>query len=296
MLKHYALWSLLLTAIPALPLVAASAPATDADKAEVSQIQIDSKPVTVLTREWQYRIHRGSVIIIPPPGQQAMSPGLLNYLRQNLNLSGWTTFSLTPPAQPQEPNFTTAATEVSKAGDGKTPPPGNSTLSKRSDADWQQLQKSQEDYLRQGLTQLQSSAQAFAGKQLLIAEGASAALVLNLLTRKGIAKPDLLVLINPYSEPSAANAEIPAQLAKLPLTVLDLQSRDANSASLSTQPQRQQVFEAHPGYRSRQRLLALDLTQQTAYERCLQLINQMGSSITGSSGAQTAKVTSETSS
>ncbi|MCL1075807.1 DUF3530 family protein [Shewanella dokdonensis] len=266
-------------------------PTSDAEQ-QTSQIQIEGKPVTVLTREWQYRIHRGSAIFIPAPGENAMSPGLLEYLRQQLNLLGWTTISFTPPPQPAEPNFTTEASEISKAGDGKVQDSGNNGTRKRSDDAWQQLQQTQQAYLQQALTQLQTSAQAFAGKKLLIAAGSSAALVLNLLKNNNIMAPDLLVLINPYAEEVAANAQLPKLLADLPLAVLDLQSPDANSASLATQSQRQQVYDSHPGYHSRQRLLALNSTQSTAYDVCLHLINQMGSGVVATTDENATKAVS----
>ena len=284
------LLSMLACGLFATPTVQAN-PTADAEQ-QMSQIQIDGKPVTVLTRDWQYRIHRGSAIFIPAPGDNAMSPGLLEYLRQQLNLLGWTTISLTPPPQPAEPNFTTEATEVNKAGDGKVQDSGNATTRKRSDTDWQQLQQSQQHYLQQGLTQLQASSQALAGKKLLIAAGPSAALVLNLLSNNNIMAPDLLVLINPYADEANANAQIPKLLANLPLAVLDLQSPDANSASLATQSQRQQVYDSHPGYHSRQLLMGLDLTQATAYDVCLHLINQMGSSIVAIDKENPAKAVS----
>ncbi|MFQ6372938.1 DUF3530 family protein [Shewanella sp. YIC-542] len=258
---------------------AAPLPPLAADNQQPSQIQIDGKGVLVLTREWQYRLHRGSVIIIPPPGTDARAQGLPGYLARQLSVLGWSTFSLTPPPAAPKLNFTTSVAAVNEAGNGQMHDTGNQLTRQRSDGDWQQLQQRQQHYLQQGLAQLQTSAQAFTGKQLLVAIGPSGPLLMQLLQQQQLQAPDLLVLINPYTEPTAANDKLAALLGQLAFPVLDIQSPDANPASLGTRQQRLQVLESHPERHSRQQLLALDLTQQSAYERCLQLINQMGSAM-----------------
>ncbi|TVP13102.1 MULTISPECIES: DUF3530 family protein [Shewanella] len=242
---------------------------------ELQQIQVDGEEQAVLVRPWSGPKQLGAALLLPPPGTHADAPGLNAFLRRGINPAGWASISITPPPFPEQPNFTTEAQEISKAGDGKMPGKRNQATSRREAEEWQKLRKQQQSFIQQSLAQLDTLGAPFPGKRLLIAQDQCAALVIELLAAQELAKPDLLVVINPYLDDPYANLALPKQLAELDLAVLDIQSPDGHQASQATVKSRKSLAMSQPENQYRQRLLALDLRQDVAFENTLMMIDGM---------------------
>ncbi|WP_412495764.1 DUF3530 family protein [Shewanella chilikensis] len=242
---------------------------------ELQKIQVDGEEQAVLIRPWSGPKQLGAALLLPPPGTHADAPGLNAFLRRNINPAGWASLSITPPPFPEQPNFTTEAQEISKAGDGKMPGKRNQATSRREAEEWQKLRKQQQSFIQQSLAQLDTLGAPFPGKRLLIAQDQSAALVIELLAAQKLAKPDLLVVINPYLDDPDANLALPKQLAGLELAVLDIQSPDGHQASQATVKSRKWLAMSQPDNQYRQQLLALDLRQDVAFENTLLMIEGM---------------------
>lgn len=242
---------------------------------ELQQIQVDGEDQAVLIRPWSGPKQLGAALLLPPPGTHADAPGLNAFLRRSINPAGWASISITPPPFPEQPNFTTEAQEISKAGDGKVLGKSNQATSRRDAEEWQKLRKQQQSFIQQSLAQLDALGAPFPGKRLLIAQDQSAALVIELLAAQELAKPDLLVVINPYLDDPDANLALPKQLAELELAILDIQSPDGHQASQATVKSRKSLASSKPDNQYRQLLLALDLRQDVAFENTLLMIEGM---------------------
>lgn len=242
---------------------------------ELQQIQIDGEEQAVLVRSWSGPKQLGAALLLPPPGTHADAPGLNAFLRRGINPAGWASISITPPPFPEQPNFTTEAQEISKAGDGKMPGKRNQATSRREAEEWQKLRKQQQSFIQKSLAQLDALGAPFPGQRLLIAQDQSAALVIELLAAQELAKPDLLVVINPYLDDPYANLALPKQLAGLELAVLDIQSPDGHQASQATVESRKTLAMSKPDNQYRQQVLALDLRQDVAFENTLLMIEGM---------------------
>ncbi|MBO2606424.1 DUF3530 family protein [Shewanella algae] len=242
---------------------------------ELQKIQVDGEEQAVLVRPWSGPKQLGAALLLPPPGTHADAPGLNAFLRRGINPAGWASLSMTPPPFPEQPNFTTEAQEISKAGDGKVQGKSNQATSRREAEEWQKLRKQQQTFIQKSLAQLDALGEPFPGKRLLIAQDQSAALVIELLAAQELAKPDLLVVINPYLDDPYANLALPKKLAGLELAILDIQSPDGHQASQATVESRKTLASSKPDNQYRQQLLALDLRQDVAFENTLLMIEGM---------------------
>nr|WP_324291935.1 DUF3530 family protein [Shewanella sp. HN-41] len=92
---------------------------------EVKQITIDNQPFELLVRPWEGKKKLGASIILPATNGTADSPGLMAFVRRNINPAGWASLSLTPPTEPPAPNFATAAEEVASPGAAQLSTPSN---------------------------------------------------------------------------------------------------------------------------------------------------------------------------
>ncbi|MCE9685846.1 alpha/beta hydrolase family protein [Shewanella sp. AS16] len=258
-----------------------AAAATEGDKqqrlaylpaAEVGQIRVGDESVGVLTRPWQGEQHLGAALLLADLGSPPDAPGLIDFLRHGLNPAGWASISLTPPRARAAPNFATAATEISKAGEAQLSYAAGHRTPKFSREQDSQHKTAQENFLQQTLTGVDALSAVYPGKRLVIADGQSAALVIALLQQQQIPAPDMLVVINPFIEDETQNQALAAQLASITVPVLDLQSPDGHPASRLTALQRHTLASVHGPGRYRQQALALDLRQATAWQECLQQI------------------------
>lgn len=69
---------------------------------EIKQITIDDQPLELLVRSWEGRKKLGAAIILPATNGTADAPGLMAFVRRNINAAGWASLSLTPPTEPPE--------------------------------------------------------------------------------------------------------------------------------------------------------------------------------------------------
>ncbi|ASJ95494.1 DUF3530 family protein [Shewanella marisflavi] len=266
--------TILLSLLPLFVLAQSNA-ASDYDylpPKEVTKIKLGEQEQAVLIRPWLGRHQHGAAILLGDLGEDADPDGLVAFLRRQLAPKGWATLSIEAPENAVQPNHITDAGEIPKPGEQQLSEKGNQSLPKYSQQAWAALREKQKQQLSQTLNQLDSLGQAYPGKRILIANGQSAGLVIEMLAGAALPSPDLLVVINPYLELEAENRELPTTLAKLELPVLDIQSPDAFPASLTTQQVRKALSPMGQPLRYEQQLLALNLDQPTAWQEVLTLV------------------------
>jgi hypothetical protein len=248
---------------------------------EVKQITIDNKPYELLVRPWEGKKKLGATIILPATNGTADSPGLMAFLRRNINPAGWASLSLTPPKELPAPNFATAAAEVTTAGAAQLATPSNKPSQKIKPEDSNKHLQEQEEFLIKTMSQLDGIGTDYPGKRVLITAEQSAGILISLLSQKKIADPDVLIVINPYNEDETRNQAIAEKLAKLTMPILDIQSPDGHPASLETAEQRKilAVTLGTPNYR--QTTLVLNLDNESAWQNCLNTIKGFAARMSG---------------
>lgn len=107
--------------------------------------------------------------------------------------------------------------------------------------------------LQQRLTQAMQHLEQQPGYRIVVAEGVTAAFLIQLYAAKAIPAPDAFVVIGPYLLQWHLNNAIAAQLASFSFPVLDLQPAYAGSWSLSSAAERVKQARRlqHPAYRQR---------------------------------------------
>ncbi|BDQ67771.1 alpha/beta hydrolase family protein [Shewanella xiamenensis] len=248
---------------------------------EIKQITIDDQPLELLVRSWEGRKKLGAAIILPATNGTADAPGLMAFVRRNINAAGWASLSLTPPTEPPAPNFATPATEVATAGSAQLTTPSNKPSQKVKPEDSNKHLLEQEDFLVKSMSQLDSVGSDYPGKRVLITADQSAGLLISLLSQKKIADPDVLIVINPYSEDETRNQAIAEKLAKLTMPILDIQSPDGHPASLETAEQRKTLAVTLEAPNYRQTTLALNLDNESAWQNCLSAIRGFAARMSG---------------
>lgn len=146
---------------------------------------------------------KGTAILIPEAGKQAISPDHMSYLRIALTDYGWNTLLITPPAWP----------ELAQTQEG-----------------WQ-LYANQ---LLQRLKAGQEKADTLAGNQLIIAEGTSAASLLTLYGQEKADEPDALVVISPYLPSPSLNHNLIRWYGESDYPLLDVHASFDNRWTLAT--------------------------------------------------------------
>ncbi|MFV0597436.1 DUF3530 family protein [Shewanella sp.] len=248
---------------------------------EIKQITIDDQPLELLVRSWEGRKKLGAAIILPATNGTADAPGLMAFVRRNINAAGWASLSLTPPTEPPAPNFATAATEITSPGSAQLSSPSNKPSQKVKPEESNKHLLEQEDFLVKSMSQLDSVGTDFPGKRVLITADQSAGLLISLLSQKKIADPDVLIVINPYSEDETRNQAIAEKLAKLTMPILDIQSPDGHPASLETAEQRKTLAVTLEAPNYRQTTLALNLDNESAWQNCLAAIRGFAARMSG---------------
>ncbi|MCG9721774.1 DUF3530 family protein [Shewanella sp. Isolate7] len=239
---------------------------------EVAKITVEGTEQPVLVRPWQGRNQYGAAVLLGDLGEDADPEGLLAFLRRDLTPKGWATLSIGAPQGASQPNHITDAGEIPKPGEAQLGQKRDQSLPKYSLEDWTALREKQKTALSQTLGQLDVLGKAYPGKRMLIVNGQSAGLVIEMLTATALPSPDLLVVINPYLELEAENRDLAGKLAKLELPVLDIQSPDGLPASLATQDTRKALSPMGQPLRYEQQRLALNLDQPTAWQEVLILV------------------------
>lgn len=248
---------------------------------EIQHITIDAKPYLLLVRPWEGKKKLGSTIILPATNGTADSPGLMAYVRRNINPAGWASLSLTPPRDLPAANFATTAKDVTSPGTSQLTSPANKASPKLPDAQNSQHQQAQENFLLQSIAQLDTVGTDYPGKRVLITADKSAGLLIKLLSENKLAMPDVLVVINPYREEEVLNLALAEQLAKLTIPILDIQSPDGHPASLETADARQRLAVSLDSPNYRQTRLLLNLDNESAWQNCLVSIKGFAARMSG---------------
>ncbi|EDQ00791.1 DUF3530 family protein [Shewanella benthica] len=239
---------------------------------EVIEITLSEQQTQVLVRSWSGKKQLGTAILLANPGMTADGAGFQAYLRRKLNPAGWATIAITPPKKIAMLNFTTSAEEIAKAGEMKGNQQANEATEQYSDEVWQDIRDKQSLFISQTMNQLDAIGAPYPGKRLLITSGQGAGLVIAMLSNNLLAKPDILVLINPYLKMKHENLALAKQLAELDIPVLDIQSFDGHRASSATAHMRAELSPQNSPYRYSQQTLALNLNNPMSWESALKSI------------------------
>ncbi|WP_076540606.1 DUF3530 family protein [Shewanella sp. UCD-KL21] len=264
-------------------MAASELPAANAEKQFIS-VQDQQQPVWV--KPWQGSRQRGAAIIIGPTDSAASGSGLSRYLGNQIPVYGWASLSIKATEGLYRPNFATAAEEIPKAGKAQLSLNSQQKAPRFSSSQLLELRNFQQGLMVDSLNQLQGIEAQFPGKRLLIVSDDSAGMVINLLFEAKLAKPDLLVVINPYREyeqiiaPQHRGLSIGQQLSEIDIPILDLQSADAHQISITETASRKALNKAKSSQHYRQYRLALNLDNQSGWEQVLHHIAGFGKTIT----------------
>lgn len=194
----------------------------------------DVSPFLLLTQASEYAVGSGIVLFISEWGLNPLQSPFIRALHKQLPHYGWQSIAFSPPNIDMH--------MINWRHLGETAYPSESLN------DQLPLLKSP---LQQRVTQAFGHLAAEPGLRIIVAEGMSAGLLIQLLQINAIPHPDALVVVSPYLPQWQLNNALPTQLAALPFPVLDLQTIDGNSWSTSTAEAR--VMQArrahHTGYR-----------------------------------------------
>ncbi|BAJ00322.1 alpha/beta hydrolase family protein [Shewanella violacea] len=249
-------------------------------KEEIIEITLGERKTEVLVRPWSGKKKLGSAILLANLGMGADGAGFQAYLRRQLNPAGWATISLTPPNKVLTPNFATSPEEIAKAGEMKQAQKSTEMTEQYADDVWKKIREKQSQFLSQAIDQLDAIGAPYPGKRLLITSGQGAGLVITMLSNNLLAKPDILVIINPYMKMKDENLGLAKQLAELDIPVLDIQSADGHRASYKTARLRAELSPQNAPYRYSQQTLVLNLNNPMSWETALKLIEGFALRIT----------------
>ncbi len=246
---------------------------------QMRSINVEGQDLPVLVRPWEGKNQHGAAIIFADTGFGPDAPGLVAYLRDGLSPTGWASISMTPPKSPPHPSFTTMPEEITKAGEGQLNTPAAKAMDKYTPEEWQKHMETQQGFVETSLAGLSQIGAAYPGKRILIAMDRSAALILNLLNDGKVAPPDLLVIINPYSNSPEFDERLPGLVAVQEVPVLDIQSPDGNTASLANAPLRRAAASTKDSMQYRQLTLSLNISEPDAWAEVLSVLRGFAISI-----------------
>ena len=190
----------LLIVLSLLLSVAAKAQSISEIKQDLQNLTAGDEPFSVLIKKSETLKIKGIAILIPDAGKQVISPYQMMFLRSSLAQKGWNTLLITPPAWAQ------------------------------SEQGWQNFRTE----LQARLEVTQAKADEMQGKKMLIAEGASAASLLQIYAEEKMPQPAGLVVLSPYLPDTAFNQRIPAWYGKFNYPLLDVYCANDNRWSAST--------------------------------------------------------------
>lgn len=239
---------------------------------EVISIEVGKQTSEILVRSWIGKKKLGAAILFSNPGMNADSAGLQAFLRRDLPLTGWATIAITPPNKVSKLNFSTSAEDISKVGKGEYNPNNAERTPQYSKEQWINIREKQETFIVDTMNKLDEIGTAYPGKRILIATDQGAGFIISMLSKNMLAKPDILVLINPFMSTKHENLTLPKLLAELDIPVLDIQSTDGHIASHETKNHRRMLAPHNAPYRYRQQRMQLNLNHAQAWQTCLDLI------------------------
>ncbi|GIU08364.1 DUF3530 domain-containing protein [Shewanella sp. c952] len=268
---------ILLTLVLTLSVTFATAPTLAQDfsylpEAEVNYLQVDDQQYPALLRSWQGKKKLGLAIIVPQLGLSPDEAGFTAYIRRELNRAGWATLAITPPKKPTMPNYATQAEDIANAGDNQLSQQSSQAMPVFSDEQLTLNIEQQQSFLISSMAQLDNLGKQFQGKRILISSGDSAAIITELLKDNQLPMPDMLAVINPYSDYPSHNQALAKHLAELTIPILDIQSKDGTAASLATQQMRLELLPQNQPYKYHQYRMSLDLLHKEGWSNGIKLI------------------------
>lgn len=196
----------------------------------------ESHRYLMLHRENQLSFLRGTAIIVPDWGFHPIQSTYANMTYQALPRYGWETFALHAP--------TDSLLNFRWQEENGTPYPTATTEDERAF-----LYNSMSARVEAAMAHIESEP----GFRILVTEGISAAVIVDLLEAGEITGVDALVVIAPNYPQWQLNRELSISIAQLDIPVLDLQPRDAIHWSTEESARRKILAGRyqHTGYRQR---------------------------------------------
>ena len=239
---------------------------------EVITIEVEKKQSEVLLKSWIGKKKLGAAILLSNPGMNADSAGLQAFLRRQLPHAGWASIAITPPNKIPTPNFATSPTEIPKVGKLNNTQINTEHTQRFSQKQWMKIREKQAAFIVATMGKLDDIGSPYPGKRLLITTNQGAGLIISILSKNLLPKPDILIIINPFMTTGTENEILPKLLAKLDIPVLDIQSPDGHVASQKTIINRRILSPHNEPYRYRQQLIQVNLNHLEAWQTCLDLI------------------------
>lgn len=187
----------------------------------------------MLHRENEQAYDRGNLLLVPELGTHPLQSAVLRHWYQGMPAYGWYTYGLQSPLQ-QVHDFTwdqefgqrhSAANDIS----------------------------SLKDAMRERLELALAHVEQTSGPLVLISEGVSAALIIQLLHQGEMPQVDAVVLLGSYFPQQQLNSELATQTAQLRIPVLDMIPAQQQPWVAEQQARRVQQSQRHqhPSYRQR---------------------------------------------
>jgi len=178
---------------------------------------------------------KGSLLILAAPGHSPITPGILPKVASELSKKGWHTLGISLPElafsgpAPKHPKSQTSADETTK------PKAEANTETSKSASDASKLPDRAKWYADQQTSNMQKLLERIlaaetellskGGKYVLLAQGVTAELVLELISSKVI-KPSGLISLNIAHPVGQRAKKIPTNLAAITVPVLDIYNGD----------------------------------------------------------------------
>lgn len=206
---------------------------------EVVWLEQNDSQYLLLRKENQQASDRGRLVLLPEIGTHPYQSSAVRTFYQGMVDYGWYTYALqSPTANIQDFNW------QANTATGRYPEPTEGVT--------QDLIDNLQDRLEQAIAY---STNDHTGPLVVVAEGISAALLVDLLAAGQFAEIDALVVHGIYYPQWQLNQALATDLAQLPIAVLDLTPGHSNSWVQETTARRQQQAQRHRHISYRQRLL-----------------------------------------
>jgi hypothetical protein len=218
------------------------------------QLEAGEQQFSVLFNENTIANSMGVAILINDFGMAHSGTQSLGPLAGYLNNEGWVTLVMTAPEMDFYPLQDTAAEEqrAEPTDDSKPFEPAV----RLSAEQFEQF----ESLLSERVAAAREFAQSYPGFVLLVAQGISAAALLDRYSEQQQGLPDALVTVSPYWPEPQRNHQLAQKMAALPVPILDIYNRWNNAWTLSKRQQRliaaQKALKLH--YRQRE-IIGTDL-------------------------------------
>ncbi|ALS97496.1 DUF3530 family protein [Lacimicrobium alkaliphilum] len=217
------------------------------------QLEAGEQRFSVLFNEHTIANNMGVAILINDFGMPHLGPQSLGPLAGYLNNEGWVTLVMTAPDVDFHPLQNTGAEQQDPPAESTKPSEPAVRLSA------EQLEQF-ETLLSERIAAATEFAQSYPGFVLLVAQGISAAALLDSYAEQQQGLPDALVTVSPYWPDPQRNHQLAQKMASLTMPVLDIYNRWNNAWTLSKRQQRliaaQKALKLH--YRQRE-IIGTDL-------------------------------------